>query len=108
VFDLNQIIKPSKSIYSFAPLITIPRRLKRKRYEIRWPVAAALGIAFVTAFSFFVVFVLSGIKPQLFGTQDYDHRQGSGGMLFPDWLAIAVLLFLLVWAVSAWIQQDKS
>jgi hypothetical protein len=29
-------------------------------------------------------------------------------MFFPDWLQFAVLLFLLVWAVSAWIQQHKS
>jgi hypothetical protein len=29
-------------------------------------------------------------------------------MPFPDWVAIIVLLFLLVWAVSAWIQQRKS
>jgi len=72
------------------------------------PIAVALGIAFVTAFSFFVVFASSGIKPQLFGTQEYDHRPGGDAMLFPDWLAIAVLLFVLVWAVSAWIRQHKS
>ena len=29
-------------------------------------------------------------------------------MLFPDWLAITVLVLLLVWAVSAWIRQHKS
>ena len=72
------------------------------------PLAVALGIALTTALSFFVVFALSGIKSQLFGIQEYDHRRGGDAMLFPDWLAIAVLVFLLVWAVSAWIQQHKS
>jgi hypothetical protein len=29
-------------------------------------------------------------------------------MLFPDWVAITVLVFLLVGAASAWIRQHKS
>jgi len=29
-------------------------------------------------------------------------------MLFPDWVAIAILVFCLVWGVRAWIQQRKS
>jgi hypothetical protein len=33
---------------------------------------------------------------------------GGAAMLVPDWLAVVVLLFLLVWAVSAWIRQHKS
>ena len=33
---------------------------------------------------------------------------GGDAMLFPDWVAIVVLVLLLVWAVAAWIQQRKS
>jgi hypothetical protein len=72
------------------------------------PVAVALGIALTIALSFFVVFALSGIKSQLFGIQEYDGRRpGGDAMLFPDWVAIAALVLMLVWAVSAWIRQHK-
>ena len=33
---------------------------------------------------------------------------GGGAMVFPDWVAITVLVLLLVGAASAWIWQHKS
>jgi len=108
VFDLNQITMPPKSINRFHGLAGLKEKRVMKPDAFPRPVAVALGIAFATAFSFFVVFALSGIKSQLFGTQEYDHRRAGDAMLFPDWLAITVLVLLLVWAVSAWIRQHKS
>jgi hypothetical protein len=73
------------------------------------PVAVAFSITLATALSFFVIFALSGIKSQLFGVVEYDGRRpGGDAMLFPDWVAIAVLVLMLVWAVSACIRQHKS
>ena len=34
--------------------------------------------------------------------------EGDEAMLFPDWVAIAILVLCLVWAASAWIRQHKS
>jgi hypothetical protein len=34
--------------------------------------------------------------------------EGDEAMLFPDWVAIAILVLCLVWAAAAWIRQHKS
>ena len=49
-----------------------------------------------------------GIKPQFAEIRLAWPSSGDGAMLFPDWVAITVLVLLLVGAASAWLRQHKS
>src|SRR6516165_5364752 len=72
------------------------------------PVAVALGFAFAGISLPRAARNQRGIKPQFAEIRLAWPSSGDGAMLFPDWVAITVLVLLLVGAASAWIRQHKS